>query len=95
VIELKGGLADQVNWEGKLPIQVAIDSGRSWDQGVTLLLLAFPSGAKLLQLDLRFVPTPIANLQTDKTNNDTHQARQSFSVVFEILKSRPHIMPTP
>jgi len=71
------------NQEGRLPIELAVESGWSWTDGVGQLLSANPVSLEALNVDERLYPRIWARL--------SRKPHGSTSALFESLRARPSI----
>jgi hypothetical protein len=70
--------------EGRLPIELAVQSGWSWSDGVGQLLLANPVSLEALNVDERLYPRIWSRL--------SRKPHGSTSALFESLRARPSIV---
>ena len=71
------------NHEGRLPIELAVECGWSWTDGVGELLLSNPISLEALDVDERYYPWIWSNLSRKPHGNT--------SALYESLRARPSI----
>ena len=69
--------------EGRLPIELAVESDWSWNDGVGQLLAANPTSLEALNVDERLYPRIFARM--------SRPPQGSSSALFELLQARPSI----
>ena len=67
---------------GRLSLERAIESGRTWKNGVREIVDAYPPSVSCVNVDIRFIPVLFANMGEDNVPN----------TVFDILRATPDLM---
>mmetsp|Transcript_22603 Transcript_22603/g.49068 ORF Transcript_22603/g.49068 Transcript_22603/m.49068 type:complete len:430 (-) Transcript_22603:94-1383(-) len=83
------GAAKMRDGEGKLPLQRAIESKRTWNNGPCTLLCAYPDALGACRLGCTYYPFILS-----KTLRNTSQATKSISLTtaFRILRAKPDLV---
>jgi len=73
---------------GRLPLHLAIESGRALNNGVDLIAHAAPLALQTRDMETRFYPFQIAAVPNYRWDNT------SIDGIFQLLRSSPNVMRT-
>jgi len=88
--------ASITNADGKFPIDLAIEAGRTWNTGIGLLLMAYPNAVENQNIPLPHFPIIFEELMAlaRRDNDDDNNARdrRGLSYLFGFLRANPDLV---
>jgi hypothetical protein len=89
---LKYGGADWVDPSGRLPLHIAIDSGKTWNDGIDALIKIYPESISITDRSTKLFPYQLAAtkaIQNDSAVNDCYKLLRLNPTVLSMNNSGP------